>query len=151
MWLGQGPERFDAGRVHRNAAVERLMTTYWRVLPGKIVEAAFRLASCHHCSTVRPRPRAACPLCSSLMDPMYRQEVEIFSDQSNAVVMRHPGRNFPGCLIQGDSLYALLQSLAIVQSETERLSEEAAGELEDVVARLPDLMANYRTTLITLL
>jgi hypothetical protein len=80
---------------------------------------------------------------------MYRQEVEIFSDQSNAVVMRHPGRSFPGCLIQGDSLCALLQSLAIVQSEAGHLSEDAAGELKDIVDRLSDLMVNYRATLIS--
>ncbi len=80
---------------------------------------------------------------------MRRQEVEIFSDQSNAVVIRHPLRHFPGCLIQGDSLHTLLQSLAIVRSEASVLSEEAAGELEAVVEQLSDLMSHYRATLIS--
>src|SRR5262249_26163952 len=33
--------------------------------------------------------------------------VDIFSDETNAAVMRHPDRHFPGLLIQGDSLYLL--------------------------------------------
>jgi hypothetical protein len=33
--------------------------------------------------------------------------VEIFSDQTNAAVMRHPDRHFPGVLIQGDNLHSL--------------------------------------------
>ncbi len=79
---------------------------------------------------------------------MHRQEVEIFSDQSNAVVIRHPSRQFPGCLIQGDSLHIVLQSLATVQSEASGLSDEASGELDDVIVKLSELMSHYRATLI---
>jgi hypothetical protein len=38
---------------------------------------------------------------------MHVEPVEIYSDKTNAAVMRHPGRHFPGLLIQGDSLYVL--------------------------------------------
>lgn len=38
---------------------------------------------------------------------MRSEDVEIFSDMTNAAVMRHPGRKFPGVLIQGDTLYTL--------------------------------------------
>ncbi len=38
---------------------------------------------------------------------MHTEQVEIYSDASNHAVMRHPGRRFPGSLMQGDSLYAL--------------------------------------------
>lgn len=38
---------------------------------------------------------------------MRSDSVEIYSDQSNMAIMRHPGRRFPGVLIQGDSLYRL--------------------------------------------
>jgi hypothetical protein len=41
------------------------------------------------------------------MSGMRVEPVEIYSDTANAAVMRHPGRHFPGFLIQGDSLYAL--------------------------------------------
>jgi len=36
---------------------------------------------------------------------MHIAQVEIYSDTTNLAVIRHPGRNFPGSLIQGDSLY----------------------------------------------
>lgn len=35
---------------------------------------------------------------------MRTMSVEIYSDATNAAVMRHPDRKFPGMLIQGDSL-----------------------------------------------
>lgn len=38
---------------------------------------------------------------------MRTEPVEIYSDATNAAVMRHPGRQFPGMLIQGDSLHNL--------------------------------------------
>jgi Family of unknown function (DUF6959) len=31
---------------------------------------------------------------------MHVEPVEIYSDQTNAAIMRHPGRRFPGVLIQ---------------------------------------------------
>ena len=63
--------------------------------------------------------------------------------------MRHPQRNFPGCLIQGDTLSVLLQSLKVVQSEAACLSEEAAGELADNVEQLSDLVSHYKVTLMS--
>lgn len=63
--------------------------------------------------------------------------------------MRHPQRQFPGCLIQGDTLSVLLQSLKVVQSEAACLSDEAAGELADAVDQLSDLMSHYKVTLMS--
>jgi hypothetical protein len=80
---------------------------------------------------------------------MYIESVEIFSDESNAAIMRHPGRHFPGCLIQGDSLSILVSSLAVVQSEANCLSEDAAGELADVAERLSDLLEHYKAVLLS--
>ena len=37
------------------------------------------------------------------------EQIEIYSDASNLAVMRHPGRKFPGSLIQGDSLSVLVK------------------------------------------
>src|SRR5262249_2219881 len=42
---------------------------------------------------------------------MQRQEVEVFSGAINSVLLRTPGRRFPGLLIQGDT-FASLYSLA---------------------------------------
>lgn len=33
---------------------------------------------------------------------MERMEIEVYSQQTNAAVMKAPGRQFPGVLIQGD-------------------------------------------------
>ena len=74
---------------------------------------------------------------------MKKEEVEIYSDESNYAVMRHPGRSFPGSLIQGDSLYSLCNLVSEVkelienkkyteaQDELEELSELLLGRLED--------------------
>jgi hypothetical protein len=35
------------------------------------------------------------------------EPVEIYSDKTNAAIMRHPGRKHPGILIQGDNLNLL--------------------------------------------
>lgn len=40
---------------------------------------------------------------------MHVKPVEIYSDETNSAVMRHPDRAFPGLLVQGDTLYALCQ------------------------------------------
>lgn len=78
---------------------------------------------------------------------MHIEQVEIYSDASNAAIMRHPGRNFPGCLIQGDTLYRLIQSLEEVSCEASCLSEDAGYELADVVEQLNDLLSHYKTVL----
>jgi hypothetical protein len=41
---------------------------------------------------------------------MHVESVEIYSDETNDAIMRHPGRRFPGALIQGDTLYSLCLS-----------------------------------------
>lgn len=80
---------------------------------------------------------------------MHIEPVEIYSDASNAAVMRHPGRKFPGCLIQGDSLHTMVTSLAAVQAEAGCLSEDAASELELVIERLAQLLEHYKATLVS--
>lgn len=39
---------------------------------------------------------------------MERKELEVLTDLSNYAIVRMPGRNYPGCVIQGDSLSILL-------------------------------------------
>ena len=79
---------------------------------------------------------------------MRKEPVEIFSDASNAAILRHPGRNFPGVLVQGDTLHTLIESLSVVQRESASLSEDAAGELEGVVERLGELLEHYKSVLV---
>jgi len=49
------------------------------------------------------------------------EPVEIYSDEPNHAVLRHPGRRFPGALIQGDSLYVLCR-----QADKSMLIDEQA-------------------------
>jgi hypothetical protein len=42
---------------------------------------------------------------------MYKAEVEIYSDMTNASLMRHPERHFPGLVLQGDTLHAICREL----------------------------------------
>lgn len=54
---------------------------------------------------------------------MRTEPVEIYSDATNAAVMRHPGRNFPGMLIQGDTLHSLSSMAAAALANTEPESD----------------------------
>lgn len=67
---------------------------------------------------------------------MRTEQVEIYSDATNAAVMRHPGRNFPGMLVQGDTLARLSKmasaALACAKPESEQWHDlkELADELQ---------------------
>lgn len=79
---------------------------------------------------------------------MYVAEVEIFSDQSNAAVMRHPGRRFPGVLVQGDTLYRLCRQADLVCAEgLSRLNPESYQELNDLRNSLWGFLTHYKTIL----
>ncbi|MDH6170906.1 hypothetical protein M2282_006086 [Variovorax boronicumulans] len=81
---------------------------------------------------------------------MRKEQVEIYSDTSNAAVLRHPDRNFPGCLVRGDTLYGLRQSVRRVQRSAHLLDEEAAADLADVADvadHLESLLNHYKTVL----
>ena len=56
---------------------------------------------------------------------MERVEAELFTDGGNDAVVRLPGRNFPGVLIQGDTLSTLQADVA------ELVELCAAGDLEE--------------------
>lgn len=69
------------------------------------------------------------------------EQVEIYSDASNFAVMRHPGRKYPGSLIQGDSLSILVQEAkdlcaAIESSGDEELIALAQMHLDKLEGRL---------------
>jgi len=79
---------------------------------------------------------------------MKKEEIEIYSDASNFVVMRHPEREFPGSLIQGDSLYILLQNIIEAKEELDCGDGEAASQiLDNVVETLTVRLEHYKKTL----
>jgi hypothetical protein len=68
---------------------------------------------------------------------MERVEVELFTDGSNNAVIRMPGRQFPGVLIQGDSLSSLRSDLAEIRDACR--TGDAAEALEAADFLLEDL------------
>ena len=75
---------------------------------------------------------------------MKKEEVEIYADTSDFAVMRHPGRKFPGSLIQGDSLKILISDLKEAQEELGSGNyEEVMDILSDIEERLQDRLDVY--------
>jgi len=69
-----------------------------------------------------------------------KMEVECFSTEVNAVVVRTPGRQFPGVVIQGDSLHIIAKQV----DEIARLSDGSHNpELQDAVSELRENLGRY--------
>lgn len=66
------------------------------------------------------------------------KELEVFSEASNYGVVRMPGRQYPGCVVQGDSLSILLSYAESIRS---RLAGTHDQELIDVADELVELLA----------
>ena len=77
---------------------------------------------------------------------MRLEPVEIYSDETNAAVMRHPGRHFPGVLVQGDTLYGLCQRADTACREIGRGSP-AYDDLNHLRNALWGLLAHYKAVL----
>ena len=74
--------------------------------------------------------------------------VEILSDATNAAVLRHPDRKFPGVLVQGDTLYSLCVAAdASCQSARAQLPAHAYEELNDIRNQLRSLLNHYKSVL----
>jgi hypothetical protein len=67
---------------------------------------------------------------------MTKIEVESFSNTTNAVVVRLPGRKFPGIVLQGDSLKILLDSAIEVARLSRGSNVSGLEESAEEVARL---------------
>jgi hypothetical protein len=74
--------------------------------------------------------------------------VEIYSDASNAAILRHPDRAFPGVLIQGDTLHTMHTTACVaLRAHAEGKQAEAMEELEDLRDHLAELCTHYKRTL----
>lgn len=79
---------------------------------------------------------------------MYETQVEIYSDRTNAVVLRHHGRKHPGVLVQGDALFALFQRAdAVCEVARGALPADAHDALTDLRDTLLAYLDHYRTVL----
>ena len=77
---------------------------------------------------------------------MRRENVEIFSDRTNAAAIRHPGRALPGVLVQGDNLHALCWRADLA---CEKIGRGASGydEANDLRNALWSYLSHYKVTL----
>jgi hypothetical protein len=79
---------------------------------------------------------------------MRTETVEIYSDQTNAAVLRHPGRRFPGVLVQGDSLYALCcQADQACAGAISLRGTDAYDDINNLRNRLWEYLAHYKAVL----
>lgn len=79
---------------------------------------------------------------------MRTEPVEIYSDATNSAVMKHPGRHFPGVLVQGDTLHSLCmaadRSCAAARG---CIGEDEYLELNGLRNHLWDLLNHYKQVL----
>ena len=76
------------------------------------------------------------------------EDVEIYSDASNFAVIRHPGRRFPGILVQGDSLAIMCRQIDEIIEELKfhGVGPECSAAVE-LQSALHDRLQHYKTTL----
>jgi hypothetical protein len=76
------------------------------------------------------------------------EQVEIYSDTSNAAIMRHPGRKFPGSLIQGDSLHILVgEARELLAAVAKSGDEDLTGLAQDHLEKLEGRLKHYEKVL----
>ena len=82
---------------------------------------------------------------------MERVEVELFTDGSDDAVVRMPGRQFPGVLIQGDSLSIIRSDVAEIRdacragdaSEALEAAELLLSALDAALLRYTDALDRH--------
>jgi predicted RNase H-like HicB family nuclease len=77
---------------------------------------------------------------------MRKEAVEIYSDATNQAVLKHPGRRFPGVLIQGDTLHSLLMQLKAVRMAT-AFDPDTAIVFDEAIEQLTDYVEHYEEVL----
>lgn len=76
------------------------------------------------------------------------EPVEIYADTTNAAVLRHPGRKFPGVLIQGDTLYSMCPAADFICSRAKsKLDGETSAELNELRNKLWSFVTHYKAVL----
>ena len=75
------------------------------------------------------------------MDP---QSVEVLSDAVNRAVVRMPGRQFPGIVVQGDRLVSLIGAARDIAERAKALGDTELSRLAgNLLADLMELRAAY--------
>ena len=76
------------------------------------------------------------------------KQIEIYSETSNLAIVRMPGRRFPGCVIQGDSLSNLLRDANVILERAKALGDaELIDFTDDLVTAISGRLDHYETVL----
>ena len=79
---------------------------------------------------------------------MHVEQVEIYSDATNRAILRHPGRRFPGVLIQGDTLWTLCCNAdALCADSRPQLDSRLYNELNELRNTLWGFLVHYKAVL----
>lgn len=70
-------------------------------------------------------------------------KVEVLDETSNAVVAKHADREFPGVLLQGDTLRILFTDLVELKEEIDAKDFEAAGDIADSLKEQLELLLDH--------
>lgn len=77
-----------------------------------------------------------------------RKELDVFSEASNYAIVRMEGRNYPGCVIQGDSLSILVRgSKALLNLIRQTANQEAIELAEELHDALDGRLVHYERVL----
>ena len=72
--------------------------------------------------------------------------LEVFAEDSNFGIVRMPGRSYPGCVIQGDSLFILWKAAETIRSGATG-NEEFADAVEQLHNALLTRLLHYQQVL----
>ena len=78
------------------------------------------------------------------------QPLEVYATDSNYAIIKPPGRNYPGCVIQGDSLSILRKTavrIAQAASGLQGADEDLLYEVQDLANSLTDRLLHYQEVL----
>jgi hypothetical protein len=75
--------------------------------------------------------------------------VELYSDQKNGAVLKLPDREYPGVLIQGDTLTCFIEDLRETLEECETLpgGQDVRDGIRDILDRLESLRSRYNNAI----
>lgn len=77
---------------------------------------------------------------------MKRIELEVLSDAVNNWIVRTPGREFPGVIIQGDSLHSLRgRARTLLELARKHADEELVDVAQELVDILEERVTDYES------
>jgi hypothetical protein len=75
---------------------------------------------------------------------MQKDEIEVLSDETNFAVVRMPGRQYPGIVVQGDSLLFLTGHAKDAYERAKKIGDEKlVFRTGNILAKLEEYLEHY--------